>query len=159
MSKYTRIENLVLPAIEAFDCHLYGLEVLQSKGRTTLRVLLERDQGMITIDDISKVSKQIGAVLEVADAIPSGYVLEVSSPGLDRPLFKSEHYLSAMGQKISVSMIVPINDRKNFHGVLTAISEDALTLEEGDVVHVLPRNEVQKARVVPEIMMGRGQKK
>ncbi|MFO1257878.1 MAG: ribosome maturation factor RimP [Gammaproteobacteria bacterium] len=159
MSKYTRIENLVLPAIEAFNCHLYGLELLQSRGRTTLRVLLERDQGVITIDDISKVSKQIGAVLEVADAIPGGYVLEVSSPGLDRPLFKNEHYLSAIGQKVSVGMTVPIAERKNFHGVLTAVSEEALTLEEGGIVYVLPRNEVQKARVVPEIMVGRGQKK
>lgn len=158
MSKYTKIESLVIPAVEAFGCHLYGLEQLQNRDQTTLRIMLERDQGVITIEDISKVSRQIKTVLEVAE-LSGGYVLEVSSPGLDRPLLKNEHYLSAIGSKVSVSMSASIADRKNFRGILKAVSENTLTLEEGDVEHLLPLNDVHKARVVPEVMLGRGKKK
>ena len=158
-SKYTQIETLIIPAVESFNCRLYGIELVQGGKRQVVRVLLEGEAGSITIDDISRVSKQISAVLDVADIMRGGYVLEVSSPGLDRPLLKPVHYLSAIGQKVVLSMTVPVEGRKNFHGVLVAATETEITVEENaETTHHLQLSEVQKARVVPEIKVGRGQK-
>lgn len=158
-NKYTKIEQIIRPAVESFNCRIYGLELIQGGRRHVLRVLLEGLEHSITIGEISTISRQISRVLDVADIMSDGYVLEVSSPGLDRPLFEYTHFKAAIGEKVTVSLNPPQDQRKKFIGKLINVDEDTLELmEEDSSIYYLPIVDVVKARVIPEIKIGKGQK-
>jgi ribosome maturation factor RimP len=144
-----RIERLLAPALEAL-----GYEVVRvrlSGGHSpTLQIMVERaDRGPITVDDCTAISRHTSAVLDVEDPIQSAYTLEVSSPGIDRPLVRARDFERFAGYVAKLETAMPIDGRRRFRGRLLGVEEDRVTLalDEGEKV-VLPMSAIAKAQLV-----------
>jgi ribosome maturation factor RimP len=129
---------------------LVGVEYFQrGTGGAVLRVYIDSADG-ITLDDCTAVSHQFGGVLDVEDPIQGHYDLEVSSPGLDRPLFGAEHYVRFRGKRVKIKLAAKLEGRRNFEGVLGDVSGENLSLEVDGKICVLPLAMIESARLVPE---------
>ncbi len=147
-----QIANLIAPVIEAMGFELWGFEYLPQTHSSILRIYVEGPAG-ITLDECALVSRQVSGVLEVEDILPGKYHLEVSSPGLDRLLFKPAHYARYIGKKVKLRLRTPLAERRNFKGRLVAADENHITVElEGDEVNtvVLTLADIDRAHIVPE---------
>ena len=125
-SKLTELEALIQPIVASMDYELWGIRLLSRGSGSVLRVYIERADG-ITLDDCASVSRQISACLDVEDPISGKYILEVSSPGIDRPLFRLSHYALNTGKQVRVSLLSPFDGRKKYQGTL--LSADQKTRE------------------------------
>lgn len=145
------LRDLLEPAITALGCELVGVEYHPSGKHSLLRVYIDRPEG-VTVDDCSAVSYQVSGLLDVEDPIPGHYTLEVSSPGLDRPLFQARDFERFAGQQIKLRTRFPIEGQRNFRGLLRGLHEQQVVIEEQDGKRVsLPLEQVEHARLVPEI--------
>jgi len=143
------ITDLVEPVLDDMGYELVDVAYLSKYGRWVLRLTIDKEGG-VTIDDCARVSGELGDLIDVKDAIPNHYVLEVSSPGLDRPLKKEKDFVRALGKKIKVKTIAPVAGRRKFIGILNRFQDGMLYLElEGGQV-VLPWSGVDKANLVYE---------
>ncbi len=141
-----RVHELVETTVQALGVELWGVEYVSQGKNSVLRVYIDSPAG-IGIEDCEKVSRQVSALLDVEDPISGEYLLEVSSPGLDRPLFTAGHYELYIGSEIAVRMRGPVNGRRKFKGVIKAVSTAEVTLDcEGELVE-LPLAQVEKARL------------
>lgn len=140
---------MITPAVEALGYELWGVE-FQSHGRPPLlRVFIDSENG-ITVEDCAAASRQISAVLDVEDPISSEYTLEVSSPGMDRPLFTLGQYGRYVGEWLKVKLRVPFEGRRNFRGVLTGVESDEIVLAADGHEYLLPIELVERAHVIPQ---------
>lgn len=142
--------EVVRGVVEPMGYEFVGLEYIsRSKSGHLLRVYIDIDRGVV-LDDCEAVSRQLSAVLDVEDPIPGEYALEVSSPGLDRPLFELAHFVRFKGETARVTLARPIDGRRRFKGVIEAVvGEDIRLLVDGEVV-VLPIGDIEGARLVPD---------
>lgn len=142
------IQQLVEPVVNGLGYELWGCDLRIGAGSALLRVYIDSASG-ISLDDCALVSHQLSGLLDVEEPIKMPYTLEVSSPGMDRPLLKRDHYLSSRGQKVKIKLKWPIDSRRNFAGELTGVEGDQLILscEEGSIT--LPLNAVKQARIAP----------
>lgn len=140
--------QIVEPVIEAMGYEFVGAEYVQQDRRNTLRIYIDRPEG-ITLDDCSTVSHQLSGVLDVEDPIAETYDLEVSSPGLDRPLFKAGDFERFAGQTVKIRLAVPQDGRRNFRGVLLGLEEDKVRVEVDKQIFELPFGHIERAKVVP----------
>ena len=115
-----------------------------------LRLYIDSDKG-ITLDDCSRVSYQISAMLDVEDPIQGHYTLEVSSPGLDRPLFEVAHYQKQMGNRIKLRVCAKVHNRRKFVGTLLRVDGNDIHLLVDEEEVVLPFSTIEKANVVADI--------
>ena len=135
------------PTIEALDLELWGVEH-RVRGRSSLlRVYIDSEAG-VTIDDCERASRQISAVLDVEDPLPGEYTLEVSSPGLDRPLFRIEQYVDFIGEIVNLRLRTPLNGRRKFKGPLQGVSEDQVSMTVDKELVEIPFQQIEKANVV-----------
>ena len=146
-------ENLLQMAqtvVEGFDLELWGLELLpkQSSGQL-LRVYIENEGG-VDVSQCEKVSRQLGAVLDVEDPIAGDYTLEVSSPGMDRPLFTQVQFERSVESDIRVKMKSTAVGRKNFRGRLLSVSDNDIVMQVDNDQHTLSIDQIDTARVVPQ---------
>lgn len=140
--------SLLSTTVESMGYEFVGYEFLQSSERV-LRIYLDKTDG-VNVDDCAKVSRQLSAVLDVEDPIPGEYHLEVSSPGLDRPLFTLDHYARFLGSVAKVRLGVPLDGRRSFKGTIVGVVEQTVQLScEGQTVN-LPFADIEKARLVAE---------
>jgi len=146
-----KIEALVSPAIEALGMVLWGVEYLPAGKDSTLRIYIDRPIVGVTVDDCSKASRQISAIMDVEDPISSAYMLEISSPGLDRPLFKLEHYTPYIGKQVNVRTRSPIMGRRKFKGELIQADQDNIEVEVDREVYEIPFASIDKANLVVEL--------
>ncbi|HAZ79712.1 MAG TPA: ribosome maturation factor RimP [Porticoccaceae bacterium] len=145
----SKLKQFLQPIVEALGCQLWGVD-LQSGARTKLlRVYIDKDDGLVGIEDCERVSRQAGSVLDVEDAIKGEYILEVSSPGMDRPLYELGQYEKYVGEDISVRLRFPYEGRRNFKGRLTGIDGDEIILVVTDHEYLFPVEGIEKANVVP----------
>ncbi len=147
-----KLAALVRSVVEPMGYELVGVEQCQrggSHGGSILRIYIDAEEG-INLDDCAAVSHQLSGVLDVEDPIQSHYDLEVSSPGMDRPLFGAEHYNRFRGQRAKVRLGVKLKGRRNFEGLLAGVEGDCLRLEVEGIVHELPLAMIESARLVPE---------
>lgn len=144
-----RIADLVEPILGEFGFELVDVEYLSKYGRWVLRIYIDKNGG-ITIDDCAKVSGELGDLIDIKDIINHEYVLEVSSPGLNRPLRKETDFMRFVGRKIKVRMSVPQKGRRNFTGYLKVFHNRTLVLEMEEELINLPLSEVEKANLVYE---------
>lgn len=143
------LANLVEPAIEALGCELWGIEYLPQGKHSILRIYIDAEEG-VNVDDCAAVSRQVSAVLDVEDPISGAYSLEVSSPGMDRPLFTLEQFGDYLQEDISVKLTAAIDNKRKFKGLLTEIEGDQLTfVVDGESLSV-PYSFIDKANVVPK---------
>ena len=144
MKGVSRIAESLLPE---FGMEMVDLEFRHERGRWTLRVFIDKDGG-VTIDDCARVSRELGDVIDAENIIDHSYVLEVSSPGLDRPLRKEQDFMRAIGKLIKLEMARPVNKRKHFTGRLAHVEDGMLCLlaDETDQFE-LPIDEIKRARI------------
>jgi ribosome maturation factor RimP len=141
------IEGLVKPVLDDMGIELVDIEFSSGKGRQLLRIFADRPTG-ITLDDCAMVSREIGHLLDISDLIQHQYVLEVSSPGLNRPLKKETDFLRAIGEKIRVKTTLPLEGRRNFSGILKSVENGMLELELDGAVFQIPEKMVKRANLV-----------
>lgn len=115
-----------------------------------LRLYIDSENG-ITLDDCSRVSYQVSAMLDVEDSMRGHYVLEVSSPGVDRPLFEIAHYQKYIGNRVKVRVCAPVHNRRKFDGVLLRVNGDEIHLLVGAEEIVLPFSDIEKANIIADI--------
>jgi ribosome maturation factor RimP len=144
-----QLRQLIEPAVESLGYELVGLEYRGSATNGLLRVYIDHQDG-ITLDDCQAVSHQLSGVLDVEDPIQGHYALEVSSPGLDRPLFKAQDYARFAGQQVKVRMHGMIEGRRNFTGRLLGLEGDSAIVEVDGEEYLLPLDQVDQARLIPE---------
>jgi ribosome maturation factor RimP len=136
------------PTIERLGYELWDLEAKLGGKGGVVRVFIEHPDG-IGLEDCEKVSLAISALLDVEDPLPGQYNLEVSSPGLDRKLTKSEHFQRFEGETLKVSMRFPIEGRKRFRGPLVSSDDENIVVEVDGESHSLPIATIDTARLVP----------
>ncbi|HSS64176.1 MAG TPA: ribosome maturation factor RimP [Gammaproteobacteria bacterium] len=147
-NRNVQLKGLIKPAVEALGYELVGVEYRRGRRRARLRVYIDKPDG-ITLDDCERASHQVSGVLDVEDPIVEQYDLEVSSPGLDRPLFEAEHFERFAGHKVRVRLSPPVGGRRKFIGVLLGIEDGQVRVEEDGVERRIPLESVSAARLVP----------
>jgi len=142
------------PGARALGFEILAVELSGRGSGTILRVYIDGPNG-VTLDDCANVSHQLSAILDVEDPITEAYTLEVSSPGLDRPLAKRSHFEAVLGQQVKIQTYGYINGRRKFTGLLTAVGDATLTVEVDGEVYEIPWAEIGKARLVPDFGTGK----
>jgi ribosome maturation factor RimP len=151
MANVEQIQTLIQPSVEALGYELWGLQMLNQGKFSTLRIYIENRDNGITVDDCAKVSHQVSGILDVEDPISSKYTLEVSSPGLDRPLFSLAQYQAYIGSAVKVKLRVPFDGRKKFTGVLTGIEDEDVVVHVDSEEYLLPLDAIDKANIIGDI--------
>ncbi|MDI3257266.1 MAG: ribosome maturation factor RimP [Kyrpidia sp.] len=142
------VEELARPIVEGEGLELVDVEYVKEGANWFLRVFIDRPEGGVDIDDCSRVSERLSDRLDEVDPIPNSYFLEVSSPGVERPLKNIDALRRAVGQTVSVTTYEPIDGRRAFQGVLTGVDEDELLVKDGDITWNIPYRAVASARTV-----------
>lgn len=145
-----RIRDLLEPSVTGLGYELVGVELERSGARPVLRVFIDHGDG-ITIGDCEMASRQIGAVLDVEDPVPEAYVLEVSSPGLERPLLSADHFVRFAGHPVRVRTNEPMDGRRGWKGRLVGCHEGIVVVREGGEERLIPLDLIGKANLVPEV--------
>ena len=146
-----RLEDLLKPSITALGYEMVAIELIGSGGGEILRIYIDHPDG-ITVEDCARVSRQVSAVLEVEDPVSGAYTLEVSSPGLDRPLVKLEDFKQHVGELAKIRIHEPVLGRKNFTGKLISVDKELVVVEVDNEQYELPYSDIDKARLVPEFI-------
>jgi ribosome maturation factor RimP len=145
------IEQLITPVLDQGQIELVDLSYQKSQGGWTLSLYLDKPGG-ITLQDCEEWSGKVGTLIDGTSLLNHGYVLEVSSPGLERPIRKLKDFQRFSGEKVHVKLFSPINGQKNFHGVLLGADENTIRLNLEDEREVeLPRSQVAKCKLNPVI--------
>ena len=139
-----------------------GVEFMPSQGQSTLRVYLDlldkeavddiegAERREVGIEDCERASRELSALLDVEDPIPGHYVLEVSSPGIDRPLFSAGQFAHVVGQEVKVVLKVPLDGRRRLRGKLVSVQDEKMVLEGEGKTFEFEHSLVESARVVPD---------
>ena len=149
-SKGQQIEGLLTPTVEALGFELWGVEYLSQGRHTLLRLYIDGPDG-INVDDCAAVSEQVSAVMDVEDPISGEYTLEVSSPGMDRLLFKLGQYPGYVGEIVELRLRSAFEGRRKYKGILKGIEGEDIVLHVDDHEYLLPFETIEKARVQPRV--------
>ena len=149
-SREQKIEALLEPTIEALGFELWGLEYLSQGRHTLLRLYIDGENG-VTVDNCAEVSRHVSGVLDVEDPITGEYTLEVSSPGVDRLLFRLHHYPAYVGEWIELRLRIPFEGRRKFKGTLKGIEGEDVVVQVDDHEFLLPHSAIEKAQVRPRL--------
>lgn len=144
------LARLLEPTIERMGYELTDLEMKIGGRDGLVRIFIDRPEG-IGLDDCEAVSRQVSALLDVEDPVPGHYVLEVSSPGLDRKLTKPAHFRRFIGDDVRVRMRFPVAGRRKFRGKLLAANDETIEVEVDGEPHRLPMATIDVARLVPTL--------
>ena len=142
------VQNLIEPTVSALGYELVGIEYLSQGRRSLLRIYIDHSDG-INVHDCERVSHQVSGVLDVEDVIRGQYTLEVSSPGLDRPLFTKEQFERYIGSEVNIRLSIAQQGRKKFKGILRGIDDTNVFLNVDEEEISLPFNAIEKANLVP----------
>ncbi len=144
------LTKLLEPAIEQLGYELSDLEIKLGGRDGLIRLFIDKADG-VGLEDCETVSRQVSALLDVENPVPGHYVLEVSSPGLDRKLTKLEHFQRFIGEDIQVRLLFPVAGRRNFRGALRAADEENIDVEVDVESHRISRATIQSARLIPTL--------
>lgn len=147
-SKQEQLQALIAPIVASLDCELWGLEYLTQGRYTTLRLFIDAPDG-VSLEDCEKVSRQVSSVMDVEDPIEGEYTLEVSSPGMDRPLYTAEQYARYIGEQVSLRLRVARDGRRKFKGTIIAVEGADVRVAVDDKEYLLAVDAIDKANVVP----------
>jgi len=144
-----RLTQLLQPLVEDLGYEFVGLEHRSNPKNPVLVIYIDRPEG-IGVDDCERVSREVAALLDVEDPIPGHYNLEVSSPGLDRPLFTLEQFERFRGQQAQLSLYAPVGGRRKFKGEILGASDGKIRLDQDGTEVELDLGNIAKARLVPD---------
>ncbi|WP_026287115.1 ribosome maturation factor RimP [Gilvimarinus chinensis] len=144
-----RLTTMFAPAVDALGCELWGLEYFTGGKPKVLRVYIDKADG-VQVEDCAKVSRQLSSLMDVEDPISGEYTLEVSSPGMDRPLYTLEQFADYKGQVAAVKLRVPFDGRRKFKGVLQGVEDQDVVILVDNEEYLLPIESIEKANIVPQ---------
>ncbi|MEX0731878.1 MAG: ribosome maturation factor RimP [Aquisalimonadaceae bacterium] len=144
------LTSLVEPVVTAMGYELVGVEYHPGRRDGLLRIYIDTETG-VTLDDCTRVSHQISGLLDVEDPIPGRYRLEISSPGLDRPLIKPADFERFAGAQVRVKLNDLWEGRRKIHGTLNGLQDGHVLIEEEGVVHAVPLDRIDKSNLVPDV--------
>jgi len=144
-----QLQAIIEPAVTALGFELVGIEHMAQGRYSVLRIYIDHENG-IGVEDCAEVSHQVSAVLDVEDPIKGEYTLEVSSPGLDRPLFTAEHYQRYSGSLADIRLRSPIEGRRKFKGRMHGVKDGQVLIEVDGVEYSLPLDGIEKANLIHE---------
>jgi len=144
-----KLTQMVQPLVEDLGYEFVGLEYSSNPKNPVLVLYIDKPGG-IAVEDCETTSREVAALLDVEDPIPGHYVLEVSSPGLDRPLFTVEQFSRFAGSTVQLSLFAPLDGRRKFKGRILASQDGKIRLEQDGVEVTLEHGNIAKARLVPD---------
>ncbi len=144
------ISELLAPTVQALGFELWGVEYLSQGRHSLVRIYIDAPDG-ITVDDCAAVSLQASGVLDVEDPIAGEYTLEVSSPGMDRLLFKRSQYSGYAGEVVELRLRSPYEGRRKYKGILQGIEGEDVVIRVDDHELLLPYSSIEKARIQPRL--------
>lgn len=142
-----KVEEVASPVLEAMGFELIERQLVNEHGHRTLRLYIDHDDRQVTIDDCADVSRALEGPLDVADVVPGSYHLEISSPGIERPLRRAKDFERFAGETIQVRTKRPLHNQKNFVGVLQGIENGQILLQNENGVSKIPLEELRKAHI------------
>lgn len=153
--KAKQISALLAPTVQALGLELLGIEYLPAPGGATLRLYIdvteaERDSREVNIDDCEKVSREVSAQLDVEDPISGNYTLEVSSPGIERPLFSPEQFARFIGEEAKVTLKLPQDGRRRLLGRIVKVEGGRILFDADGVDVEVGHDNIEKAKLVPD---------
>ncbi len=143
------IQALIEPVVAALGYELIGVEYLPQGKHSLLRVYIDSEEG-VSVDDCERVSHQVSGILDVEDPIHGRYTLEVSSPGLDRPLFTGAQYERFAGSTVRIRLKTLTGGRRKYTGMLMGFRDGNVVLREDSEEVLIPLERIEKANVVPQ---------
>ncbi len=143
-----QLHILLEAPVEALDYELVGLEFVRAGEHSTLRVFIDHENG-ITVESCAEVSRQISAVMDVEDPITVPYHLEVSSPGLERPLFKAAHYQRFVGQEVNIVLKMATQNRRKWKGKIISVEGETIAVCVDGNEEAFALSNIAKANLVP----------
>ncbi len=135
--------------VAASGYELVGLEFVRAGQHSTLRIYIDHENG-ITVDDCAEVSHQVSAVLDVEDPITVAYNLEVSSPGMERPLFKAAHYDQFIGHEVSIVLKMAVANRRKWKGVIQSVEGETVNVTVDGQEESFAISNISKANLIPK---------
>jgi ribosome maturation factor RimP len=147
-----RVWQIAEPLVTHEGLEIVDVEYRREGRGIVLRVYLDRAGGVggVSLDDLTRVSRQLGDVLDVHDTVPGSYNLEVSSPGINRRLRRPEHFQRYLGKRVRVRTAQPLDGRRAFVGILEAVAADGITVVAADGRHAIRFGEISQANYEPE---------
>jgi ribosome maturation factor RimP len=149
-TKEQQVRQMLEPTVAAMGFKLWGVEYLSQGRHSLLRVYIDAEEG-VTVDDCVAVSEQVSSVLDVEEPITGEYTLEVSSPGLDRLLFRLDQYPAYVGESVEVRLRTPFEGRRRFRGILKGVEGEEVVIQEGEHEYLLPHDAIERARIHPRL--------
>ena len=143
-----RLIQMLESPVESLGFELWGIEFVRAGKHSTLRVFIDHENG-ITVENCAEVSHQVSSILDVEDPITTEYNLEVSSPGMDRLLFKPSQYEKYLGEQVNLTLRMAVNNRRKYKGVITRIEGEMLVLVVDGNEETVAFANIQQANLVP----------
>lgn len=150
-----KLREMIEPIVTGLGYEAVGIELLPQGGGELLRIYIDRADG-VTVEDCERVSHQVSGMLDVEDPIRGEYTLEVSSPGIDRPLFRREDFARFAGQRVKLKLRAPLAGRARYTARLDGLEGDEVLLEVDGEVLRFAYDEIDQARLVGDPRPGRG---
>ena len=147
-AKLKLLQELIEPVVQGLDLQLWGLDFRSAGKDTVLRIYIDGPNG-VSVDDCARVSHQVSGVMDVEDPISENYTLEVSSPGMDRPLYTLEQFEAYAGHMVQLRLRMPFEGRRKFKGILNGIEGDEVLLVVDQTEYLLPHDLIERANVIP----------
>ena len=148
-AKLKLLQELVEPVVKGLGLELWGVEFTLAGKNSLLRIYIDGPEG-VTVDDCARVSHQVSGLLDVEEPISEQYSLEVSSPGMDRPLYTLEQFKAYAGNTIQLRLRMPFDGRRKFKGILNGVEGDEVLLVVDNEEYLLPHELIERANVVPQ---------
>jgi ribosome maturation factor RimP len=140
---------MLTPSVEDLGYELVGIEYVRAGKHSVLRVYIDHEDGIL-VDDCATVSRQISAIMDVEDPISNEYTLEVSSPGLERPLFTAAHYQAFIGEEVRVQLRMPVQNRRKWKGVIASVDGEIIGINVNGAEERFALSNIQKANLIPK---------
>ena len=144
-----KLNELLQPLVEDLGYEFIGLEYNPNPKHSMLRIYIDHENG-VGIQDCETVSRETAALLDVKDPIKSRYNLEVSSPGLDRPLFTPAHFSEFTGSEVQINLFAPQDGRRKFSGPILSAGESSVNIEQDGSEVTLDYDNIAKAKLIPD---------
>jgi ribosome maturation factor RimP len=147
-SKHDQLTEMLTPVVQSLGCELWGLEYFSQGRHSTLRLYIDKEGG-VGLTECESVSRQVSSVLDVEDPIAGEYTLEVSSPGMDRPLYTAEQFARYSGEQVNIKLRSAFEGRRKFSGILRGVEDDEVLVVVDEHEYLLPIELIEKANIVP----------
>jgi len=146
--KHDKLTTIIAPIVEDLGYRFWGLEYQVRKVDALLRIYIDNEQG-INVDDCATVSHEIAGILDVEEPITMAYILEVSSPGMDRILFTAEQFSEYTGKNVKIKLNQMVDGRRKIKGKISSVNDDQITINTDDDHLTISFDQIMRARINP----------